>query len=282
MLSQKGHQCVTASNGIEALDKIMETKFDALITDIVMPEMDGIALTKELSNRYQNFPVMVMTGYAEEYSAETAIASGAREFISKPFSITEFIIRFDKMMRDHRGEEALLALSLTDEVTGLYNRRRFFILAEQYIKLSVRTKKRLLLLFIDMDNLKWINDHYGHNEGDQALIDLANILKKTFRESDIIARIGGDEFVVLSESTDENGEIVMPRLYENIKDYNAKRSRRYTLSISMGTTQFDPNYPISIDELLSKADALMYAQKRKRREKASRLGVRNGQEDFQP
>ena len=225
LLSPRGHQCVTANNGREALDKIMETKFDALITDIVMPEMDGIALTKELSKHYQNLPVMVMTGYTEEYSAETAIASGAREFIKKPFSISEFLIRFDKMMRDHKGEEALLALSLIDELTGLYNRRRFFVLTEQYLKLSVRTKKKLLLLFIDMDNLKWINDHHGHNEGDQALIDLANILKKTFRESDIVARIGGDEFVVLSESTDENGEIVLTRLYENIKDHNAKRSR---------------------------------------------------------
>jgi diguanylate cyclase (GGDEF)-like protein len=264
LLSPRGHQCVTADNGLEALDKIMETKFDAIITDIVMPEMDGITLTKELLKHYQNLPVMVMTGFTEDYSAETTVASGAREFITKPFSISEFLIRFDKMMREHKGVEALLALSLIDELTGLYNRRRFFVLTEQYLKLSVRTKKRLLLLFIDMDNLKWINDHYGHNEGDQALIDLANLLKKTFRESDVIARIGGDEFVVLSESADENDEILMTRLYENIKDYNAKRSRRYNLSISVGATQFDPNYPVSIDELLSKADALMYAQKRRK------------------
>ena len=133
----------------------------------------------------------------------------------------------------------------------------------------------MLLLFIDMDNLKWINDHHGHNEGDQALIDLANILRKTFRESDIVARIGGDEFVVLSEPTDENSEVVLTRLYENIKDHNAKRSRRYDLSISVGMTQFDPKHPVSIDELLSKADALMYAEKRKRRKQESRLEVRN-------
>jgi diguanylate cyclase (GGDEF)-like protein len=168
------------------------------------------------------------------------------------------------MMRDHRGEEALLALSLTDELTGLCNRRRFFVLTEQCLKVAVRTKKRPLLLFIDMDDLKWINDHYGHNEGDQALIGLANILKKTFRESDIIARIGGDEFVVLLESTEENSEALLTRLHENVKDYNAKRVH-HILSVSLGTAQFDPEYPISIDELLSKADALMYAQKRKRR-----------------
>jgi len=282
LLSKYGHTCEVVKGGIEALEKIKKNSFDSTVIDIVMPLMDGITLTKELLRLYPKFPVMIMTGHADEYSAGSAIAAGAREFIKKPFFIDEFILRFDKMMRDHKGEEALLALSLTDELTGLCNRRRFFVLTEQCLKIATRTKKRSMLLFIDMDDLKWINDHCGHNEGDQALIGLANILKKTFRESDIIARIGGDEFVVLSEITEENSEILMTRLYENIKDYNAKRSRRYTLSISVGTTQFDPEYPISIDELLSKADALMYAQKRKRREKESCLGVRNGQEDFQP
>jgi diguanylate cyclase (GGDEF)-like protein len=263
-LSQKGHQCVTAKNGHEALDHIKATKFDALITDIVMPEMDGITLTKELLNYDQSLPVMVMTGYTDDYSAETALASGAREFINKPFSVSEFMIRFDKMMRDQRGMEALSALSLTDDLTGLYNRRRLLVLAEQYLKLSVRTKKKLLFLFIDVDNLKWINDHYGHQAGDQALIDLAAVLKKTFRESDIIARIGGDEFVVLSESTDRNGDIAVTRLYENIAEENARGDRPCPLSISVGTTQFDPEHPVSIDELLSKADASMYSQKRKK------------------
>ena len=261
-LSQKGHQCVTANNGHEALDHIKGSNFDALITDIVMPEMDGIILIKELLKYDQSLPAMVMTGYTDDYSAETAIASGAREFISKPFSVPEFIIRFDKMMRDHKGVETLSALSLTDELTGLYNRRRLFVLAEQYLKLSVRTKKRLLFLFIDVDNLKWVNDYHGHHAGDQELIDLAAVLKKTFRKSDIIARIGGDEFVVLSESADRNGETALTRLYENIKEENARGDRPCPLSISVGTTQFDPEHPVSIDELLSKADASMYSQKR--------------------
>jgi diguanylate cyclase (GGDEF)-like protein len=267
LLSKYGHSCEIAKDGIEALEKIKKNAFDSAVVDIVMPLMDGITLTRELINLYPSLPVMVMTGHADEHSAESAIAAGAREFIKKPFSVDEFILRFDKMMRDHRGEEKLLALSLTDELTALYNRRRFFILTEQCLKVAVRTKKRPLLLFIDMDDLKWINDHYGHNEGDHALIYLATILKKTFRESDIIARIGGDEFVVLSESTDENGEILMTRLDENIRDYNAKTSQRYKLSISIGAARFDPEHPVSIDELLSKADALMYAQKRRKWER---------------
>jgi two-component system cell cycle response regulator CpdR len=100
LLSQQGHQCMTAGNGIEALNKISQNKFDAVIADIVMPEMDGTTLTKKLSKECPRLPVMVMTGY-DEYSAEVAIASGAREFIRKPFSIAEFIIRFHKMMLDH-------------------------------------------------------------------------------------------------------------------------------------------------------------------------------------
>jgi len=122
LLSQKGHQCITANNGIEALDKVNKNKFDAVIADIVMPEMDGIALTKELSKHYPDLPVMIMTGHAEEHSAESAIAAGAREFIKKPFPLDEFIIRFNKMMHDHRGKVELLDLSLMDELTGLYNR----------------------------------------------------------------------------------------------------------------------------------------------------------------
>jgi len=280
LLSKYGHTCETAKDGLEALEKIEKNVFDAMLIDIVIPRMDGITLTKKVIELYPDIPVMVMTGHADEHPAGSAVTAGAREFIKKPFSVDEFIIRFNKMMREREVEEALQALSLTDELTGLYNRRRFFVLTEQCLKVAIRTKKRPLLLFCDMDNLKWINDHYGHAEGDQALIQLAEVLKKTFRESDIVARIGGDEFVVLLESTDENDEMLMTRLHENIRDYNAKGSRDYELSVSVGAAQFDPEDPISIDQLLSKADTLMYAQKRKNRRKESQHGVRNVQEDY--
>ncbi|HUL38156.1 MAG TPA: response regulator, partial [Thermodesulfobacteriota bacterium] len=101
-LSREGHQCVTASNGIEALSKIHENDVDAVITDIVMPQMDGIALTKELLSLYPKLPVMIMTGHSKEYPTESAIIAGARDFIGKPFSLDEFILRFNKMMSDHK------------------------------------------------------------------------------------------------------------------------------------------------------------------------------------
>ena len=164
------------------------------------------------------------------------------------------------------NEEALRKLSLADELTGLYNRRGFFTLAEQQLKIANRIKKKILLLFADLDDLKWINDNLGHNEGDSALIEIANILEKTFRESDLIARIGGDEFAVLAGETEEtNADIITTRLLDSLKNYNAERKRDYNLSVSIGISRYDPGYPCSIDKLLARADKLMYKFKRKNR-----------------
>jgi len=101
LLSNQGYRCIGANNGNEALNQVVQNKFDAVITDIVMPEMDGINLTKKLLSLYPNLPIMVMTGFGQEYPTESALSAGARDFIKKPFSIGEFILRFNKMMRDH-------------------------------------------------------------------------------------------------------------------------------------------------------------------------------------
>ena len=101
VFSKHGHNCDMAKDVLEALEKIKKNSFDAVVADIVMPQMDGIALTKELVKLYPDLPIMIMTGHADEHSSESAIEAGAREFVKKPFSLDEFIIRFDKMMRDH-------------------------------------------------------------------------------------------------------------------------------------------------------------------------------------
>ena len=125
---------------------------------------------------------------------------------------------------------------------------------------------RMALLFADFDQLKWVNDTLGHPEGDRALIEIANVLKETFRESDIIARLGGDEFVVLAmESDGTPAEILTTRLQENLEARNANGDRHYKLSLSVGTARYDPERPCSIDELLTRADRLMYEQKQNNR-----------------
>jgi diguanylate cyclase (GGDEF)-like protein/PAS domain S-box-containing protein len=162
-------------------------------------------------------------------------------------------------------EEKLHSLSLTDELTGIYNRRGFFTLAEQVLKLCKRQKKGVYMLYADIDNLKKINDTFGHKEGDLALIEIADILKKSYRDSDIAARIGGDEFVVIPiGTTGDNIELITSRLQKAIEIHNSKGNRKYKLSVSIGVTYYDPEYPCSIDELLLKVDKLMYEQKRQK------------------
>lgn len=159
-------------------------------------------------------------------------------------------------------KEQLRILSVTDELTGLYNRRGFFTVAEQQLKMAQRLNRETLLISVDVDELKKINDILGHKEGDSALISTANILRQTFRQSDVIARIGGDEFVILQmEQNDTDSDKVTARLEKNIEIHNKKRNLDNKLSISIGTISFEPKDKYSIEELLVKADKSMYKHK---------------------
>ena len=159
-------------------------------------------------------------------------------------------------------EEKLRNLSLTDDLTGLYNRRGLFTMGEPLLKLAKRYKNLVFLLYADMDEFKKINDVHGHHEGDQAIIDMATIFKATFREIDIVARIGGDEFVVIFiAGKREDADIVTARFKERVMAHNKTTGRAYKLSISTGMSCYDPSDPRSIDDLLTQAERLMYEEK---------------------
>lgn len=166
-----------------------------------------------------------------------------------------------------RAEEEMRTLSFVDDLTGLHNRRGFLAFAGQALKLAKRLTRRPSLLFADLDGLKGINDSLGHHGGDLALAETATTLRETFRDSDIVARIGGDEFAVLAMESEEAGtEIITARLRQNLERHNARKNRRYRLSLSMGVTRYDPKMHHSIGELLAEADTLMYGEKRPRGE----------------
>jgi len=165
-----------------------------------------------------------------------------------------------------RMEAEIRSLAITDQLTGLLNRRGFLSLAGQQLKLAERHKIGMLLFFADLDGLKWINDTLGHEEGDRALVEAATVLKETFRTSDIIARLGGDEYAALAVGiTDANSKIITARLQSLIDRRNNQENRRYRLSISAGCSYYDPENPCSIDELMASADKLMYEQKQKKK-----------------
>lgn len=174
--------------------------------------------------------------------------------------------------------EELRALSLSDELTGLYNRRGFFILAEQQIKIAARTRRSMLLVSADLDGLKGINDRFGHQEGDRALVDAAQILRQSFRESDIHSRIGGDEFVVLvTEKPEINPDVLFRRLKENLEVFNRRVKRPYPFYISMGVAIFDPQNPVSLNELLVQADKSMYRNKKHNKDRSKHGLVTDGE-----
>ena len=160
-------------------------------------------------------------------------------------------------------QEKLESMSLVDDLTGLYNRRGFFALSQQQLKMAERTKQTVLLFFADLDNMKQINDTVGHQEGDTALVDIAAVLKETFRKSDIIGRVGGDEFAVLAiDTTDETEAVLTNRLKGALGVCNRLRTGKHTLSLSTGVARSAPEDPSSLDELMTRADRLMYEQKR--------------------
>jgi diguanylate cyclase (GGDEF)-like protein/PAS domain S-box-containing protein len=160
-------------------------------------------------------------------------------------------------------EEKLRKISFTDQLTDLYNRRGFFTLAEHQLKTAKRRKKDMYLVYVDLDNMKAINDKYGHEEGDKALIRFAQILKENYRESDVIARVGGDEFAIILPEADtyKNVEHIVARMEDALKKESPDKNKGYKLSASIGVAYYDPALPVSLDGLLAHADRTMYMHK---------------------
>jgi diguanylate cyclase (GGDEF)-like protein/PAS domain S-box-containing protein len=244
-------------------EELIGTQYLALINPDMAEEtmkFFGRQFVKEIQNTYFEYPIIakdkheIWLGQNTQLIVEDGRVQG-----------------FQAMARDitdrKRMEAEILALSITDQLTGLHNRRGFLSLAEQQLKLSERNKSGMSLFFADLDLLKWINDTIGHEEGDKALIEAGNILKETFRSSDIIARLGGDEYAVLVvDITEANSKIFTSRLQAVIDKRNNQENRKYKLSISMGCAYYNPENPCSIDDLIARADKLMYEQKQKKKD----------------
>lgn len=163
-------------------------------------------------------------------------------------------------------EEALRRMSLVDQLTGLYNRRGFFMLAQQQLNVARSSPGSCFLIYLDVNDFKSINDSHGHATGDEALVSVARILRETLRDSDILGRLGGDEFVALAVNClDSSGTVLLDRLDERIAAHNAQSGLRYSLSIGRGMVRFDPDDPKNLQQLLDQADERLYGDKKEAR-----------------
>jgi diguanylate cyclase (GGDEF)-like protein/PAS domain S-box-containing protein len=167
--------------------------------------------------------------------------------------------------RRREAEQALRNMAVTDPLTGLFNRRGFLGLASDQLKIAERENRRLWIYFADLDNLKPINDHYGHSEGDHAITQAGLILRSTFRSSDIVARIGGDEFAVAAVmDNEEEAKAPLTVLQQKLTQYNSESGRAYTLSVSIGSASSEGLSSPTISQIMARADQELYAKKEAR------------------
>ena len=168
---------------------------------------------------------------------------------------------FDITERKH-ADDILQYISAKDELTGLYNLHTFLSMTEHQIKTAHREKKDILIIYAGQQNIKKIIEEHGEEAGDKVIINAANIFRKTFREADILARTGNSEFVISTLVLSKDGEkLIFSRLHKNIDEYNKDKNGSLKLSMSFGTSFYDPENPVSINDLLSTADDEMYKNK---------------------
>jgi len=253
------HRCEAGGNPISVV-----------LLDLSLPDAHGLESFNLLHHEAPHIPIVVMTGLDDDETAMGAVSAGAQDYLVKGQVTTPLLVRSLRYaMQRQRMRDELQKLSTIDELTGLFNRRGFLMMAEQQLKTAKRgsynhdAESPLVMFFADLDGMKQINDTFGHAEGDWALIKTAEALRRTFRETDVLARLGGDEFTVLAILNDEP-DVLLERLQLNVQAINEASDRPFKLRLSVGTSRFDPREVNSIEELLSEADKVLYEQKRNR------------------
>ena len=255
-----------------ALERLSGGGVDAVILDPDLPDSQGIVTFERMYAFAPDVPVIVLTNNGEDDLAVRAVQGGAQDCMLKDEADPSVLLRSVRYaIERHRLLTALRSLSLIDGLTELYNRRGFNDLGEQYLKLAGRSSRSASLIYLDIDRFKTINDTLGHHVGDRALLSVADTLRDTFRRSDIIARMSGDEFAVLAfETSEENAETLVERLRAELTEVNATTKERFQLSVSIGLARYDGDDAVSLEDLLGQAGAAMHQEKRKKRRTVAR------------
>jgi diguanylate cyclase (GGDEF)-like protein len=244
------------------LREVAEQAPDVLLLDSTLPSHYVLRMALQVGDKFPDLAIILLPdirgAVSQSAGADSALVA------------TDNIARIMRYTHDRLGlQRTLLQLALRDDLTGLHNRRGFIALATQHLQWARDTEQHMLMFFADLDGLKWINDRFGHGEGDRAITLAAACIKETFRKSDVTARLSGDEFVALIlEEPGRGAETICRRLQMNLDDCAGPESP-YKLSLSVGVAHFDPDKPVTLQELMRQADSALYRHKRKERSSVS-------------
>jgi diguanylate cyclase (GGDEF)-like protein len=264
-LDSFGYGCVMANNGLEAMKILEKESFAIVITDMMMPEVNGMELLEHIKIHYPRTDVIVVTGYAGTFSYVDIIKAGASDFILKPFNFDELKAKISRILREREMISKLEYLSSCDPLTELFNRRYFDKKIKEEVCRAARQGYPVFLLLIDVDNFKAYNDEYGHQQGDQLLITLSTILRNLTRSGvDLVFRYGGDEFAVITpQITRDQVRSVGERIAATFKELSLGQT-----SLSLGVAEFvrsDRSLEEDISAQFLHADRALYEAKNRGR-----------------
>lgn len=260
-LTYMGHKVITARDGLEAVDRLNETSFSIVITDMDMPRMDGMELMKYLMNNCNGTDIIAITGHTMKYKYTDVIAAGAADFITKPFSLNELEAKLTRLIRERYLRTELEKLAIQDPLTGLFNRRFFQSVVRKEAIRCVRYMHPLFLFYFDLDHFKDYNDQNGHQAGDALLVQFSEILKQSTRkEVDTAFRLGGDEFtVVLPHLPNEQAIMVAERIRQN---FNGLGLEPTTLSIGLARfLRKSGDLEKDVENMIHRSDCALYHAK---------------------
>jgi len=264
MLENMFYKVVTVAHGEEALAIIEgNPKFSLVLTDYHMPVMNGLDLTIELRKEYtkNDFPIIAISNNNDEQLTALFLKNGANDYIKKPFSKEEFACRINNSIEALENIQLIINSAHRDYLTGLYNRRYFYKDMNEYFSSALVNDESFTIAMIDIDNFKSVNDTYGHDEGDKAIIALGDILRSNTRSTDLVARFGGEEFcVVLKNQSSLEAEERLEQIRKEIQSntLTTAQGENYSFTISVGVC----NQPEqTLDDMLNEADMRLYNAK---------------------
>ncbi len=281
-LSENGYSIETATNAKDALEKLNQKSFNAILTDIKMPDIDALELLRAVKTTHPDIPVIVMTDYGSKESAIASIRAGAYDYITKPIDLDKLMIAIEHSLEKHKLEdqtkqlieknERLESLVVRDSLTGLYNHKHL----HEMLKIEFRRARRyhdpLSCMMIDIDHFKVVNDTYGHQFGDFVLTSLAKIFLSIIRDVDVVARYGGEEFfIILPKTSIEGAHALGEKIREAVHAHNFYyEGRSAIITISTGISNVSDRDVHGKDTLIQHADNALYEAKNSGRNRVCR------------